>query len=373
MITGVRAVPRICRRTSRPSPSGSITSSRTRSGEPVRKASSPSATVPATTGENPSRDSAAASGSEIDSSSSITRMRRLVMAGTPRRETSPAKSTGRSSSISWQPATQPNTLLAASRSRRRCYQKLTEAFHVRGRWNVLSREAGKVERMDSDRRDSLTVDAALLAVVLMWSSTFVLFKIAWHDIDPVAFTALRFASMVVFALVVLAFGRGHRVRIRRGDLPWIAASGLTGYFLYQMSFVLGLDRTTALASSILVATHPIFSVVFMWLAGRGRPRRMEVAGVIVGFLGVAVFLRAWDAFAAATLGDLLSLLAAAAFGAYGVINQPLVRRYPSRELMAYSLLIGGGLVAVVGAPAMLHQDWGRVGGAAWAILAFAIV
>ena len=41
--------------------------------------------------------------------------------------------------------------------------------------------------------------------------------------------------------------------------------------------------------------------------------------------------------------------------------------------MAYSLLIGGGLVAVVGAPAMLHQDWGRVGGAAWAILAFAIV
>ena len=227
--------------------------------------------------------------------------------------------------------------------------------------------------MNPDRRDSLTVDAALLAVVLMWASTFVLFKIAWHDIDPVAFTALRFASMVAFALVVLALGRGDRVRIRRGDLPWIAASGLTGYFLYQMSFVLGLDRTSALASSILVATHPIFSVVFVWLAGRGRPRRVEVVGVVVGFLGVAVFLRVWDALGAATAGDLLSLLAAAAFGAYGVINQPLVRRYPSRELMAYSLLIGGGLVAVVGTPAMLHQDWARVGGAAWAILAFAIV
>src|SRR5436190_22871182 len=134
-----------------------------------------------------------------------------------------------------------------------------------------------------------------------------------------------------------------------------------------------LARISALAIAILAATHPIFSFVFMWLAGRGRPRRVEVAGVALGFLGVAVFLRAWDAFGAASAGDLLSLLAAAAFGAYGVINQPLVRKYPSRELMAYSLLIGGGLVALVGAPAMFRQDWGQVGAAAWAILAFAIV
>jgi drug/metabolite transporter (DMT)-like permease len=171
----------------------------------------------------------------------------------------------------------------------------------------------------------------------------------------------------------MLWARRHRVRLRRQDLPMIAASGLLGYFVYQMSFVLGLDRTTALASAILVALHPIFSVVFMWLAGRGRPGRVEVAGVVIGFLGVAVFLRAWDAFAAAGVGDLLSLLAAAAFGAYGVINQPLIRRYPSRELMAYGLLIGGGLVALTAAPAMVRQDWSQVGAAAWAILAFAAV
>ena len=226
--------------------------------------------------------------------------------------------------------------------------------------------------MDPDRRDSFIVDAALLAVVLMWSSTFTLFKIAWHDIDPVAFTGIRFAAMLLFALGVLAFSRG-RVRLRRKDLPLIVASGLTGFFLYQMSFVLGLDRTTALASSILVATHPIFSVLFMWITGRERPRGVEVAGVLVGFLGVAVFLRAWDAFGAATAGDLLSLLAAAAFGAYGVINRPLVRRYPGRELMAYTLAVGGGLIAVTGVPAMVRQDWSGVGPAAWVILAFAVV
>src|SRR5690349_17058468 len=124
---------------------------------------------------------------------------------------------------------------------------------------------------DSRRSDGLVVDLAMIAVVLMWSSTFTLFKIAWHDIDPVAFTSIRFAAMVVFSLVVLSLSR-DRVAIRRQDLGLIVASGLTGYFLYQMGFVLGLDRTTAVASGVLVATHPIWSVMFLWLLGSDRPR-----------------------------------------------------------------------------------------------------
>jgi drug/metabolite transporter (DMT)-like permease len=88
---------------------------------------------------------------------------------------------------------------------------------------------------------------------------------------------------------------------------------------------------------------------------------------------VAVFLQAWHAFAAARPGDLLSLGAAAAFGAYGVINQPLSARYPSRELMSYGLVFGGLLTTLVGIPAMARQDWGAVGGTSWLILAYAIV
>jgi drug/metabolite transporter (DMT)-like permease len=218
----------------------------------------------------------------------------------------------------------------------------------------------------------LVIDAALLSVALMWASTFTLFKIAWRDIDPVAFTAVRFAAMFAFSLVVLAVSR-NLVRPRRADLLALVASGLTGYFLYQMGFVLGLDRTSALASAILISTHPIFSVIFMWLAGRGRPTAMEVSGVVLGFVGMAVFLRAWDAFAAARLGDLLSLGAAAAFGAYGVINQPLIARYPPSQLMSYGLAVGGLLVTVVGIPAMADQDWGAVSLGSWIILAYAIV
>lgn len=233
-------------------------------------------------------------------------------------------------------------------------------------------ETRRVEVRTPQAPSAILIDLALFSVALMWASTFTLFKIAWRDIDPVAFTAVRFASMFAFSMVVLVLSRS-RVRPRRADLPALAASGLTGYFLYQMGFILGLDRTSALASAILISTHPIFSVMFMWLARRQRPTTLQVGGVLVGLLGVGVFLRAWDAFAAARLGDLLSLGAAAAFGAYGVVNQPLTARYPSRELMSYGLALGGLLITLVGIPAMASQDWGAVSLPAWAILAYAVV
>src|SRR5918992_8262 len=218
----------------------------------------------------------------------------------------------------------------------------------------------------------LLIDLGLLAVAVMWASTFTLFKIAWRDIDPVAFTAVRFAVMFAFSVAILIISRS-RVRPSRADLPALAASGLTGFFLYQMGFVLGLDRTSALASAILISTHPIFSVIVVWLMRNERPNRSQIFGVLLGFVGVAVFLRAWDAFAAARPGDLLSLGAAAAFGAYGVINQPLAARYPARELMSYTLGFGGLLVTLFSLPAMAGQDWGQVGTQSWVILAYAIV
>jgi drug/metabolite transporter (DMT)-like permease len=220
-------------------------------------------------------------------------------------------------------------------------------------------------------RDNLTVDGALLLVVVMWAATFSTFKVAWRQIDPVAFTGVRFLAIMVVAIVVLGLSKGRR-RPERSDIPMIVASGVTGYFLYQMGFVLGLDRTSAVAGAILISTHPMFALLFSWLSGRERPTRMGVIGLLVGFGGVVVFLGGWSNLGAAQAGDLLALGGAAAFGAYGAINQGLSPRYTSAELMAFTLAVGGTLIVLVSIPAMAHQDWSGVGAEAWLIVIFSI-
>jgi drug/metabolite transporter (DMT)-like permease len=220
-------------------------------------------------------------------------------------------------------------------------------------------------------RENLTVDGALLLVVVMWAATFSTFKVAWRQIDPVAFTGIRFLAIMVVAFAVLVLTKGRR-RPARSDIPMLVASGLTGYFLYQMGFVLGLDRTSAVAGAILVSTHPMFALLFSWLSGRERPTRMGVLGLLVGFGGVVVFLGGWSSLGSAQLGDLLALGAAAAFGAYGAINQGLSGRYSGPELMAYTLGVGGTLIVLVSVPAMVRQDWSAVGAETWLIVLFSI-
>jgi drug/metabolite transporter (DMT)-like permease len=235
----------------------------------------------------------------------------------------------------------------------------------------MALDASSGTRAPESVRDNLTVDGALLLVVVMWAATFSTFKVAWRQIDPVAFTGVRFLAITVVGFAVLRLSKGRR-RPARSDIPMLVASGITGYFLYQMGFVLGLDRTTAVAGAILISTHPMFALLFSWMSGRERPTRMGVIGLLVGFGGVVVFLGGFSTLGGAKAGDLLALGAAAAFGAYGAINQGLSPRYTSAELMAYTLAVGGTLTVLVSVPAMAAQDWSAVGAETWLIVLFSI-
>src|SRR5207244_9611937 len=102
----------------------------------------------------------------------------------------------------------------------------------------MALDAAPAPRAPESLRESLTVDAALLLVVVMWAATFVTFKVAWREVNPIAFTGVRFLVITAVAVGVLALSKARRLP-SRADLPMLALSGLTGYFLYQMGFVLG--------------------------------------------------------------------------------------------------------------------------------------
>src|SRR3954471_18430574 len=84
-------------------------------------------------------------------------------------------------------------------------------------------------------------ELAQLLVVGLWASTYIVTKHAFGELTPLAFVFVRFGSMILLAFLVMA-ARGRSWRIRRRDLPRFALAGLTGYTLYQLGFVLGLER-----------------------------------------------------------------------------------------------------------------------------------
>jgi drug/metabolite transporter (DMT)-like permease len=207
----------------------------------------------------------------------------------------------------------------------------------------------------------------------MWASTFLVTKAIFAEVSPLAFAFVRFALMTVLAFGILIL-RSHRrfPPIRRADLLRFVVAGLTGYTLYQLGFVLGLDRTSPFSSSLLIAMVPFFTMVFLTLSGERQPRLAWV-GLAIGLSGVVLFLADKIGSPGSLLGDALSLGAAVSFAVYGLINRPLVRTYPPEAYTAYALLAGTIPLLVISTPAALTQNWGAISVWGWVGIIYMVV
>jgi drug/metabolite transporter (DMT)-like permease len=216
-------------------------------------------------------------------------------------------------------------------------------------------------------------EAAQLAVVLLWSSTFILTKDAYDDIRPLAFVFARFVLITALALGVLAVRgwRGDREdwwQVDRADLPRFAAAGLFGYTIYQLGFTLGLEHTSPFSSSLLISMVPLFSLVIVTVRGERSPLLVWV-GVITSLLGVGIFLSGAEG-GGTWLGNGLSVMAAVSFAMYGVVNRPLVRRYRPETVAAYTTVAGAVPLFLIAAPAASRQDWESVPVDTWLVILY---
>lgn len=220
-------------------------------------------------------------------------------------------------------------------------------------------------------------ETILGAVVLIWASTFVITKDALADFTPFSFIFARFSIILVLALAVLvvqSLGRGWRRmwHIDRADLPRFLGAGLLGYTLYQIGFTFGLDHTSPFSSSLLIAMVPLFTLVIASLLGERYPGGAWL-GVAVAIAGVVVFLLDRQTGGSSLLGNALSAGAAIAFASYGLVNRPLVLKYPSTTVSAYTTLFGTAPLLVLAVSDARAQNWGALDTSHWLMLLYMAV
>jgi drug/metabolite transporter (DMT)-like permease len=213
-------------------------------------------------------------------------------------------------------------------------------------------------------------DLAALAIVTVWGVNFALLKLALGQFDALTFNWLRFAGMLVLAWAVA--GRSG-LTLRRQDLARVVIVGLVGYTGYITLSIVGLSYTTAFSNALLIGAAPLFSVLLLAAWRMETIGRTQVLGVTVAFVGLLVFLSAEFGHWQAGLGDLISLVAAAAYALYTVLLKPLLGRYPIRAIIAWTLTAGGVPILAIFAPTLGAQQWDRVTTTGWLVLAWSTV
>ncbi|GAA0383635.1 drug/metabolite exporter YedA [Microbispora corallina] len=140
--------------------------------------------------------------------------------------------------------------------------------------------------MGRNGRD-IRVWLALAAVYVVWGSTYLAIKFAIETLPPLISGGLRFVAAALVLGAVLLLRRGtapFRVTARQcggaalvGLLLLTAGNGLVGVAEQHISSGL---------AALLVASVPLWLVVFRTVV-RDRPHVLTLAGVLVGFAGVA--------------------------------------------------------------------------------------
>lgn len=208
-----------------------------------------------------------------------------------------------------------------------------------------------------------------MVLVLIWGTTWSVIRVGLRSIPPVTGVALRFAlaSALLFALALVL-----RVRLgqsRRERALWLANGLLTFLVPYGVLYWAEQWVPSGL-SAVLFATYPLFVALFgFWLLPGERPTAVGLAGLAVGFFGVAVIFsddlarfggrQAVLAAAILLVSPLLAALGSVIVKRWGAGIHPLSLTAVPMALTAVTM---GGLALFLDAGKPLRLDGPAVGG-----------
>jgi drug/metabolite transporter (DMT)-like permease len=157
----------------------------------------------------------------------------------------------------------------------------------------------------------------LLVLGAIWGASYLFIKIGLRDLSPsmVAFVRIALAALVL--LPVAAFqGALAGVRARAGWLALVGAVQVAAPFFLISA---GEEEISSSLAGILVASAPLFTALLaIWVDHEERSQGLRLAGVLVGFAGVALLLGV-DIGGSALLGGLAVVLASLGYAIGGFL------------------------------------------------------
>src|SRR5690349_20545410 len=131
---------------------------------------------------------------------------------------------------------------------------------------------------------------ALWVVYILWGSTYLGIELAGETMPPLFAAGVRFILAGLLMVGLVAWRRGVApLRLTRRELLASAVIGLLLPGGNALLFIAERQVPIGLAS-LIIAAIPLW-IVLMRFAARERPDLVSVAGLVVGFAGIALLVR----------------------------------------------------------------------------------
>ncbi len=211
--------------------------------------------------------------------------------------------------------------------------------------------------------------AALIAVWFLWGSTYDAIRIGVRDMPPLIFAGTRYliAAAILFPIAVRGQQPGER-RFTRANWRGAAVVGALMLFGGNGLVSVGEQRLGAGIAALLVATVPLWLVVFDALGRRAMIRPMVAAGLALGLAGVAMLVHPTAAQRLNPLDVAIVLTASVSWAAGSLYSKKAPQ--PRQAFLGTAMQMFAGGLVLLGA-ATVSGEWARLdaGRLSWATVA----
>ncbi len=166
---------------------------------------------------------------------------------------------------------------------------------------------------------------AALSVAIVWGLTFIAIKIGVGETSPLMLAALRFLFAAVPMVFFLPPPKAPAWAVTLyGLMIGVGQFGVLFIAIHE-GFPVGL-------ASLVIMAQVFFTILLAWLLMGERPRRAEIVGAIVAFVGMAVI--GSQRLAGASLGPFLMVTLAAVFWGSGNV---LAKTVGKVDMLAFTI------------------------------------
>ena len=193
----------------------------------------------------------------------------------------------------------------------------------------------------------------LVAVSFMWGSSFLFIAIG---VDSFAPGVVAFARLALGVGTLALFPRARR-KIEAEDWRRVAALGVLWMAVPFVLFPMAEQRISSALAGMLNGAVPLFSALFAAILLQKLPGRGQVAGLVLGFVGVVAIASPAVESSFTAVGVLLILLAVVLYGISFNLAVPLQQRYGALPVLLRAQLVALAAVTPVAAVQLPQSEW----------------
>jgi drug/metabolite transporter (DMT)-like permease len=194
----------------------------------------------------------------------------------------------------------------------------------------------------------------LVAIALIWGSSFLFMEIGLRAFEPGVITLARL-SLGVGTLVLISRARRP---IDREDWPRVAFLGVIWMAIPLLLFPIAQQWIDSSVTGMINGAMPIFTVAWATYLLRRLPGWRQLVGIGLGFAGIVlVFVPELQAGQDEVFGALIAVLAIVFYGLAANLSVPLTQKYGSLPVVFRAQLVALLVVAPIGIMQIPDSTW----------------